>query len=59
MLVLLSLVHSKSPLPYDVLPEHVSDTTYSGVAKSAKVIAVKVVDDEGCVSYLPPQGLSV
>ena len=36
-----------------------SNATCSGVAKSAKVIAVKVFDDTGCVYYLFPQSLPV
>lgn len=36
-----------------------SNATCSGVAKSAKVIAVKVFDDHGCVYYLFPRSLPV
>ena len=57
-LVLLSLVHSERLLSQGILPE-VSNATCSGVAKSAKVIAVKVFDDTGCVYYLFPRSLPV
>jgi len=43
VLVPLSLVNSKWLLSCGVLPEQVSNTAYSGVARS-KVIAVKVLD---------------
>ena len=33
--------------------------TYSGVAKSANAYAVKVINDDGRVSYSPPQSLPV
>ena len=58
-LVLLSLVHSERLLSYEVLPEQVSNVTHSGVAKSARVIAVKVLGDNGCVYYPPPRILPV
>jgi len=59
VLVLLYPVHSKRLLSYGVLPEQVSDVIYSGVAKSANVIAVKVMADNGCVFYLSPRRLPV
>lgn len=55
--VLLFPVHSKRLLSYGVLPEHVSNTTYSDVSKFAKVITVKVVSDDGRVSYPSPRSL--
>jgi len=57
--VLLSPIHSKRLLSSGVLPEQVSDAIYSGVAKSANVIAVKVMADNGCVFYLSPRRLPV
>ena len=59
VLVLLSPAHSTRLLSYGVLLEQVSDTTCSGVAKSAKVIAVKVLADNGCVFCLSPQSSPV
>jgi len=59
VLVLLSPVHSKRLLSYGVLTEQVPDAIYSGVAKSANVIAVKVLADNGCVFYLSPQSSPV
>lgn len=36
-----------------------SNAACSGIAKHARAIAVKVIDDDGCVSYLSPRSLPV
>ena len=59
VLVLLSPVHSKCLLSHGELPEQVSNAIYSGVAKAANVIAVKVIADNGCVFYPSPRRLPV
>ena len=58
VLALPSPVHSECLLSYGALSCRVADATYSGIAKSAKVIAVKVMG-WGCVLSLPHQGLSI
>ena len=50
----LSLVH-RCLLSRNALRRQMPNATYSGLAKSAHVIAVKVLNDHGWVSYLPPK----
>lgn len=52
VLALLSPARSKCPPSHGVLPQRVVNAAYSGIAKSAKVIAVKVMDDKGCAHCL-------
>ena len=59
VLVPLSPVYSKRLLLYEVLPGRGTNVTYSGVAKSSRVIAVKVLDDDGWVPCIYLQGLAV
>ena len=40
-----------------MIPWWVTNATYSGIAKSAKVIAVKAMADDGCVPYVSSRAI--
>ena len=56
--VLLFPVHSKSTRRSEGFRMEDSHAIYSGVAKSANIIAVRVLNDGGCVRYPSLRGLS-